>query len=102
MGKGWAFPLLQDYHVKVITCQDILDDPGITAREQGNLANITIDDVFLYVPPDYSVERMVSPLLEAGYPAVLGVVAQGMGAPAALYSCVIANRGLCGEAISPS
>ncbi len=74
--KGFI-ALLEENNIRVITYQDILEDPGITAREQGKLAIITIDDVFLQAPPNPSVEKMISLLLEAGYPAVLGVVTQG-------------------------
>lgn len=69
--------LLQENDIKVITYRDILADPGITAREQGKLAIITLDDVYLQAPLNSSVEKMISLLREANFHAVLGVVTQG-------------------------
>lgn len=74
--KGFI-ALLEVNKIKVITYQDILKNPDITVREQGKLAIITIDDIYLQSPLDSSVEKMISMLLEANYPAVLGVVTQG-------------------------
>lgn len=74
--KGFI-ALLEVNEIKVITYQDILKDPDITAREQGKLAIITIDDIYLQSRLDSSVEKMISLLLEANYRAVLGVVTQG-------------------------
>jgi peptidoglycan/xylan/chitin deacetylase (PgdA/CDA1 family) len=69
--------LLEANDMKVITYQDILKDPGITAREQGKLAIISIDDIYLQNILDSSIKMMISMLLEAHIPAVLGVVTQG-------------------------
>jgi peptidoglycan/xylan/chitin deacetylase (PgdA/CDA1 family) len=74
--KGFI-ALLEENDIKVITYQDIIKDPDITAREPGKLAIITIDDVYLQSRLNSSVEKMISMLLEANYPAVLGVVTQG-------------------------
>ena len=74
--KGFI-AVLQENNIKVITYQDALQDPDITAREQGKLAIITIDDIYLQGRPNPSVEQMISLLLDAKYPAVLGVVTQG-------------------------
>jgi len=69
--------ILQENDIKVVTYRDILADPGITDREQGKLAIISIDDVYLQGGLNYSIGRMVSLLQEADFPAVLGVVTQG-------------------------
>jgi peptidoglycan/xylan/chitin deacetylase (PgdA/CDA1 family) len=77
--KGFI-ALLEENDIKVITYQDITKDPDITAREQGKLAIITIDDIYLQGRLNSSVEEMISMLLDAKYPAVLGVVTQGSAA----------------------
>jgi peptidoglycan/xylan/chitin deacetylase (PgdA/CDA1 family) len=63
------------YHV--VTYEQINADPSITAREQGRLFIITIDDVPLCTNMDPSLPEMFAILEEAGYPAVLGVITQG-------------------------
>lgn len=68
--------LLKQHQMHVVTYEDIRKDPGITAREQGKLFIISIDDLYLRYPIDSSVLEMIALLKQAGYPAVLGVVTE--------------------------
>ncbi len=72
--------ILQENGIEVITYQTISEHPEITAVEQGRLVIITIDDISLQAPLDDSVQGMIAILLEADYPAVLGVVTEGQAA----------------------
>ncbi len=72
--------ILKAGNFKVVTYQSISKDPDITAQEQGHLAIITMDDLtFSKLNPSY--QEMISALLDANYPAVLGVVTQGESDP---------------------
>ena len=68
--------ILQQNKMKVVTYRDIYKNPNITAREQGKLFIITIDDISLAYPMNQRVVEMIKVLQEAGYPAVMGVVTQ--------------------------
>lgn len=71
--------ILQENHIKVITYQDMTRDPDIAAREAGKYAIITIDDISIGNKNGLnpSVVEMIGLLVEAEYPAVLGVVTRG-------------------------
>lgn len=69
--------ILKEKQLKVITYQDISRQPDITALEEGRLFIITIDDVSLQAPIDPDIKKMITLLLDAGYPAVLGVITEG-------------------------
>jgi peptidoglycan/xylan/chitin deacetylase (PgdA/CDA1 family) len=64
----------------VVTYQDLTHQPELTALEQGRLFIITIDDISLQAPINASIQEMIALLQEAGYPAVLGVVTEGLAA----------------------
>ncbi|MBN2386133.1 MAG: polysaccharide deacetylase family protein [Anaerolineales bacterium] len=70
--------ILKAHSFHVITYREISANPAITTIEQGRLAIITIDDISLQYPMAPSVEAMIEILLEAGYPAVLGIVTEGV------------------------
>jgi len=69
--------ILKQNQMHVITYRDITSNPGITAREQGGLFIISIDDIYLRYPIDPSVLLMITALRQAGYPAVLAVITEG-------------------------
>jgi len=69
--------ILKENDIHVITYRDISNDPGLTAREQGHLCIITIDDIFLQYGFDPSILQMIDILREANYPAVLSIVTEG-------------------------
>jgi peptidoglycan/xylan/chitin deacetylase (PgdA/CDA1 family) len=66
--------------LRATTYRELLADPNLAAREEGRLFIITIDDVGLIAPLDPSIQAMINLLLEAGYPAVLGVISDGLAA----------------------
>ncbi|RPI34662.1 MAG: hypothetical protein EHM70_02130 [Chloroflexota bacterium] len=72
--------ILKSQDFEVITYQQITANPDITALKQGRLFIITIDDIALQSEIDASVQEMIALLREAGYPAVLGVVTEGLAA----------------------
>lgn len=69
-------PILKQNQMHVITYRDISNNPDITAREQGRLFIISIDDIYLRYPIDPSVLQMIGVLRQAGYPAVLAVITE--------------------------
>lgn len=68
--------ILKQNHMHVVTYQDISEEPDITAKEEGKIFIITIDDISLAYPMNRHVREMIEVLREAGYPAVLGVVTE--------------------------
>jgi len=68
--------ILQQENMKVITYQDIYQNPAVTATEKGNLFIITIDDIYLRYPIDPKVLEMIQILREENFPAVLGVITE--------------------------
>jgi peptidoglycan/xylan/chitin deacetylase (PgdA/CDA1 family) len=68
--------IIQENNLRVITYQDIHENPDITATEQGKLLIITIDDIYLRYPMHDSIKEMITLLQEAGYPAVLGIITE--------------------------
>ncbi|MFZ6026241.1 MAG: polysaccharide deacetylase family protein [Chloroflexota bacterium] len=66
--------------LRATTYREMTDDPDLSAREEGRLFIVTIDDINLIAPIRPSVREMIALLLEAEYPAVLGVVTAGLGA----------------------
>jgi hypothetical protein len=69
--------ILKTKDYKLVTYQYISDHPDITATEVGNLFIITIDDIALQAPIDSSINELITLLLDANYPAVLGVTTTG-------------------------
>jgi peptidoglycan/xylan/chitin deacetylase (PgdA/CDA1 family) len=67
-----------DFHV--VTYRYIDEHPEITATEKGRLFIITIDDVNLQGEIDKSMAEIIAAIEDAGYPAVLGVITQGLAA----------------------
>jgi peptidoglycan/xylan/chitin deacetylase (PgdA/CDA1 family) len=68
----------KDFHV--VTYEYIDAHPEITATEKGRLFILTIDDVNLEGEIDKSMAGIIAAIEEAGFPAVLGVITQGLAA----------------------
>jgi peptidoglycan/xylan/chitin deacetylase (PgdA/CDA1 family) len=68
----------KDFHV--VTYEYINAHPEITATEKGRLFILTIDDVNLEGEIDKSMAGIIAAIEDAGYPAVLGVITQGLAA----------------------
>ncbi len=66
--------ILQQQDLQVVTYRKLVNEPNLTAVKQGRLFIISIDDIYLRYPIDPSVLEMIAMLVDAGYPAVLGVV----------------------------
>ncbi len=68
--------ILKQNDMKVITYQDIYNNPNLTATQKGKLFIITIDDISYSYPMHPDFHTMIDLIREAGYPAVLGVVTE--------------------------
>lgn len=69
--------VLKQNDAQVITYRSLSDKNTKTAPKQGKQFIISIDDIYLRYPIDESVQEMINALVEAGYPAVLGVITEG-------------------------
>lgn len=68
--------LLKENDLEVVTYRKLVKKPDLTVDKQGRLFIISIDDIYLRYPIDPSVLEMISLLVDAGYPAVLGVTTE--------------------------
>ena len=68
--------ILQQNEMEVVTYQRLVKRPDLPVVKPGKLFIITIDDIYLRYPIDPGVLEMINLLVEAGYPAVLGVVTE--------------------------
>lgn len=69
-------PVLKQNEMQVVTYRALVKQPDLTLTQQGKLFIITIDDIYLRYPIDPSVLEMIRVLVDAGYPAVLGVITE--------------------------
>lgn len=69
---------LKENDVHVVTYQQVATNLEMTLRERGKLVIISIDDIHLIAPIPPDIQEMIEILREAGYPAVLGVVTEGI------------------------
>jgi peptidoglycan/xylan/chitin deacetylase (PgdA/CDA1 family) len=68
--------ILKQNEMEVVTYRRLVKKPDLTIAKQGKLFIITIDDIYLRYPIDPGVLEMINLLVDAGYPAVLGVVTE--------------------------
>lgn len=68
--------ILKQNEMEVVTYHKLVKKPDLTLVKQGKLFIITIDDIYLRYPIDPGVLEMIALLVDAGYPAVLGVVTE--------------------------
>jgi peptidoglycan/xylan/chitin deacetylase (PgdA/CDA1 family) len=68
--------VLKQNEMEVVTYRRFVKKPDLTLTKQGKLFIITIDDIYLRYPIDPSVLEMIQLLVDAGYPAVLGVITE--------------------------
>jgi peptidoglycan/xylan/chitin deacetylase (PgdA/CDA1 family) len=68
--------ILKQNEMEVVTYRKLATKPDLTIVKQGKLFIVTIDDIYLRYPIDPSVLEMINLLVDAGYPAVLGVVTE--------------------------
>jgi peptidoglycan/xylan/chitin deacetylase (PgdA/CDA1 family) len=72
--------IVKEGNLRATTYREILADPGLAVREEGRLFIVTIDDIGLIAPINPSIQEMIGLLRDAGYPAVLGVITDGLAA----------------------
>jgi peptidoglycan/xylan/chitin deacetylase (PgdA/CDA1 family) len=68
--------VLKQNEMEVVTYRRFVKEPDLTLTKQGKMFIITIDDIYLRYPIDPSVLEMIRLLVDAGYPAVLGVITE--------------------------
>jgi peptidoglycan/xylan/chitin deacetylase (PgdA/CDA1 family) len=68
--------ILKQNEMEVVTYQKLVKKPDLTLVKQGKLFIISIDDIYLRYPIDPGVLEMITLLVDAGYPAVLGIVTE--------------------------
>lgn len=68
--------ILKQNEMEVVTYRRLVKKPDLSLVKQGKLLIITIDDIYLRYPIDPGVLEMINLLVEAGYPAVLGIVTE--------------------------
>jgi len=68
--------VLKQNEMEVVTYRKFVKKPDLTLTKQGKLVIISIDDIYLRYPIDPSVLEMISLLVDAGYPAVLGIITE--------------------------
>jgi peptidoglycan/xylan/chitin deacetylase (PgdA/CDA1 family) len=68
--------ILKQNEMEVVTYQKLVKKPDLTLVKQHKLFIISIDDIYLRYPIDPGVLEMITLLVDAGYPAVLGVVTE--------------------------
>ena len=68
--------ILKQNEMEVVTYRRLVKKPDLTIAKQGKLFIITIDDIYLRYPIDPGVTEMITLLVDAGYPAVLGIITE--------------------------
>jgi peptidoglycan/xylan/chitin deacetylase (PgdA/CDA1 family) len=68
--------ILKQNEMEVVTYQKLVKKPDLTLVKQDKLFIISIDDIYLRYPIDPGVLEMITLLVDAGYPAVLGIVTE--------------------------
>ena len=68
--------ILKQNEMEVVTYRRLIKKPDLTSVKQGKLFIITIDDIYLRYPIDPGVMEMITLLVDAGYPAVLGIITE--------------------------
>ena len=68
--------ILKQNDMEVVTYRKLVKKPDLTAVKPGKLFIISIDDIYLRYPIDPSVLEMITLLVDAGYPAVLGIITE--------------------------